>query len=80
MRKPKLDTSSTTARHSPADTVLDGQLTELNLPFMREHCQSVASTAAEKQWSHLHYLGELASAECAARADRRVQRRINLFS
>lgn len=76
MRTRCANASSATARRAPTDAALDEQLAELNLPFMREHCHSVASTAAEKQWSHLHYLGELASAECAARADRRVQRRI----
>jgi hypothetical protein len=56
--------------------VLRSQLTELNLPFIREHCHSVAQTAADKHWSHLDYLTELVASEAAARADRRVQRRI----
>lgn len=55
---------------------LRAQLTELNLPFMREHCHTVAQTAADKHWSHLDYLTELAASEAAARQDRRVQRRI----
>ena len=59
-----------------ATTVLRSQLTELNLPFIREHCLAVAQTAADKHWSHLDYLTELVSSEAAARADRRVQRRI----
>ncbi len=50
----------------------------LRLPFMREHHQAYAQTAAEKQWSHLDYLTELLSAEAAAREDRRVQRCIAL--
>ena len=56
--------------------MLRSQLTELNLPFIREHCHSVAQTAADKHWSHLDYLTELVASEAAARADRRVQRRI----
>ena len=56
--------------------VLRSQLTELNLPFIRDHSHSVAQTAAEKQWSHLDYLTELVAGEAAARTDRRVQRRI----
>ena len=56
--------------------ILRSQLTELNLPFIREHCHQVAQTAADKHWSHLDYLTELVASEAAARADRRVQRRI----
>ena len=36
----------------------------------------MAQTAADKHWSHLDYLSELVSSEAAARADRRVQRRV----
>jgi DNA replication protein DnaC len=66
-------------RPAPGDVVaeaLRAQLAELNLPFMREHCHTVAQTAADKHWSHLDYLCELAASEAAARQDRRVQRRI----
>jgi DNA replication protein DnaC len=55
---------------------LDAQLAALNLPFMRQHCRALAQSAADKQWSHLHYLGELVGSEVRARQDRRVQRRI----
>lgn len=51
-------------------------LAALNLPFMHEHYQALAATAAEKHWSHIEYLAELVSGEAAARADRSVQRRI----
>lgn len=60
----------------PHSAALDAQLAALNLPFMRQHCHALAQTAADKQWSHLHYLGELVGSEADARADRRVQRRI----
>ena len=50
----------------------------LRLPFMLEHHQAFAQTAADKHWSHLDYLTELLSGEAGARDDRRVQRCIQL--
>ena len=38
---------------------LRSQFSALNLPFMLEHHQAYAQTAADKHWSHLGYLGEL---------------------
>jgi len=58
------------------DTALDSHLKYLKLPFMREHCQSVASQAAEKAWTHIGYLENLAEGEAALRQDRAIQRRI----
>jgi len=52
------------------------RLAAMSLPFMREHYQSVAKTAADKSWSHVDYLTELIAGEAAWREDRRVQRRI----
>ena len=46
----------------------------LKLPFMLEHHLQLAQSAADKNWSHLAYLMELASGEVAAHDDRRVQR------
>lgn len=63
--------------HPDADA-LRSHLSALNLPFMLENHQALAQTAADKQWSHLHYLTELLSGEAAARADRRVLRCIAL--
>ena len=63
--------------HPDADA-LHSHMGALNLPFMREHHQAYAQSAADKHWSHLQYLTELISAEAAARDDRRVQRCINL--
>jgi len=60
----------------PRAEALRAQLTALNLPFIRDHHQALAQTAADKHWSHLDYLIELAASEAGARADRRVQRRI----
>ena len=60
----------------PAAESLRTQLAALGLPFMHEHYQALAATAADKHWSHIDYLAELASGEAAAREDRSVQRRI----
>ena len=46
----------------------------LNLPFMLDHHQAFAHSAADKHWSHLDYLTELIAGEATARDDRRVQR------
>ena len=63
--------------HPDADA-LHSHMGALNLPFMREHHQAYAQSAADKHWSHLEYLTELISGEAAAQADRRIQRCINL--
>ena len=61
--------------HVAADAnALCSQLGALNLSFMRENHQALAQAAADKHWSHLHYLTELIGGETAARDDRRVQR------
>lgn len=60
----------------PDANALRTHLTALNLPFMLEHHQALAQTAADKHWSHLDYLSELLSGEAVARDDRSVQRRI----
>jgi DNA replication protein DnaC len=68
-------------RRAPANRDVDAlraNMTALRLPFMLEHHQAFAQTAADKQWSHLDYLTELVSGEAAARDDRRVQRCIQL--
>jgi DNA replication protein DnaC len=62
----------------PDTDALRANLRALNLPFMLENHQTFAQTAADKQWSHLHYLTELIDGEAAARDDRRVQRCIAL--
>jgi DNA replication protein DnaC len=63
---------------APSTDALCARLLALNLPFMHEHHQPLAATAADKHWSHINYLSELASGEAAAREDRSVQRRIKL--
>ncbi|MGH2372005.1 MAG: IS21-like element helper ATPase IstB [Polaromonas sp.] len=53
---------------------LRSHMSALKLPFMLEHHQQYAQSAADKHWSHLDYLTELVNGEAAARDDRRVQR------
>ena len=55
---------------------LDEHLKYLKLPFIREHYQSFAARAAEKQLPHIDYLEKLADGEAAFRRDRSIQRRI----
>lgn len=55
---------------------LDEHLRYLKLPFIREHYQTLAAQAAEKQLPHIDYLEKLADGEAAFRRDRSIQRRI----
>ena len=59
---------------SPA--TLDTQLTTLRLPYIKEHCQPFAATAAKNSLSHLDYLAQLIEGEATQRGDRAVTRRI----
>jgi len=40
--------------------------------------QPLAKQAAQKQWTHVHYLAELAAAEANLRQDRTTERRIRM--
>jgi DNA replication protein DnaC len=55
---------------------LDSHLDALRLPFIKEHCRPLATTAAKKSLTHLDYLTQLLEGEAALRADRAVARRI----
>ena len=57
-------------------TLLEQHLKYLKLSFMREHHQDVAKQAAKKEWSHIHYLEQLAEQEATQRRDRATERRI----
>jgi DNA replication protein DnaC len=57
-------------------TILDSHLDTLRLPFLKEHCQPLATAAAKKSLTHLDYLTQLIEGEAALRADRAVARRI----
>jgi len=52
-------------------------LSYLKLPFIRENYESIAKTAARKQWDHIQYLSQLVEQESNLRRDRCIQRRIN---
>ena len=55
---------------------LDSRLDALRLPFLKEHCQPLATTAAKNSIAHLDYLAQLIEGEAALHADRAVARRI----
>jgi DNA replication protein DnaC len=54
------------------------RLAAMGLPFMHQHYQQLARTAADKHWSHIDYFAELVNGEAAWRNDRSVKRRIKL--
>ena len=56
---------------------LHRHLAYLNLPFMHEHVEELARQAADKQWSHMAFLGRLIEGEAALRQDRARARRIH---
>jgi DNA replication protein DnaC len=55
---------------------LDAHLHALRLPFLKEHCRPLASTAAKNSLTHLDYLAQLIQGEADLHADRAVARRI----
>jgi DNA replication protein DnaC len=56
--------------------LLHSRLEALRLPFLNEHCQPFAASAAKHSRTHLHYLAELIEGEDALRQDRAVARRL----
>jgi len=58
-------------------TGLEEKLSYLKLSFMRDNYESLAKKAAQKQWTHVNYLTELATAETNLRQDRATKRRIS---
>ena len=57
---------------------LTKHLSDLKLPYIRENHEAVAQLAARKQWTHVHYLSELAREEANLKKDRLIQRRIHM--
>jgi DNA replication protein DnaC len=57
--------------------ILDSHLEILRLPFIKEHCQTLATAAAKNSITHFDYLAQLIEGEAALRADRAVARRIH---
>jgi DNA replication protein DnaC len=67
-----------TENKRPPETPLEKNLKYLKLSFMREHHQDLAKEAAQKHWSHVRYLEQLAEQEALLRRDRATKRRISL--
>ena len=63
-------------RPTPAPDILHTHLDTLRLPFIKEHCQPLAATAAKNSLTHLHYLSQLIEGEANLRADRALARRL----
>ena len=62
---------------TPSDLArLDGQLASLHLLHVRSNYQAFATTAAQKQLTHLAYLAELIEGEATVRENRAIERRI----
>ncbi|ACN17492.1 IstB2 [Desulforapulum autotrophicum HRM2] len=53
-------------------------LAYLKLPYIRENYETAATAAAQKQWTHVHFLSELIKQEAGLRKDKAVLRRIRL--
>jgi DNA replication protein DnaC len=53
---------------------LSEQLKELRLPMFREQHPAVAEQAAREGWTHTQFLSELATKECQARHQNRIER------
>lgn len=62
----------------PPATTLDDQLRYLKLDYIRENYDPLAKQAAQKNWTHVHYLDELIQAQVHQRQDRAIQRRVSL--
>jgi len=60
----------------PNTSVLPQHLDYLKLPFIKEHHSALAKQAAERQWTHVDYLGRLVDGEFTERRQRSIQRRI----
>ena len=58
------------------DDQLVSHLVYLKLSYFREHHQSLAKEALEKNWTQLDFLSRLAEGEALRRKDRATQRRI----
>ena len=53
-------------------------LRDLKLAFIAEHYAQLAKQAAQKQWSHVDYLGRLMEGEAHVRRDRATKNRIRM--
>ena len=62
---------------SSTPDLLHTRLETLHLPYIKEHCQPLAATAAKNSLTHLDYLGQLIEGESARRSERAIARRIH---
>jgi DNA replication protein DnaC len=62
---------------NPGTAELDQHLSYLKLLFIRDHYESLAKQAAQKQWTHIQYLTELIQSQAHQRRDRAIQRKIS---
>ena len=65
------------SRKDPDTADLDQNLSYLKLLFIRDHYESLAKQAAQKQWTHIQYLSELIQAQAHQCHDRAIERRIS---
>lgn len=70
--------SSTRKKTTADDDTLKQHLQYLKLASFLEQYESAAQKAARENWTHVHYLAELAGAEVNLRLDRSIQRRIKM--
>ncbi len=74
-RASKKPVASTPSSRPTTDTEkLSEQLKALRQPIFREQHPLVAEQAAREGWTHLQFLGELATKECQARHQNRIER------
>ena len=62
----------------PVTDPLRTHLGYLKLPYLLEHYEALAQTAAAEHWSHVEYVARLIEGEAQQREDRSIQRRIGL--
>lgn len=63
---------------TPIEPSLTAHLEFLKLSFMRANYDALANLAAQKSWTHVDYLADLAEGEAALRRERSIQRRIRI--
>ena len=59
-----------------SQVVLNNDLQYLKLPFIADNYDSLATHAANEQWSHIQFLTRLMEGEAGFRRDRATQRRV----
>ncbi len=57
-------------------TLLQQQLDELKLPFLKAQYNALAQQASEQSWTHVEYLGRLIDGQYQQRLQHTIQRRI----